>query len=182
MRLTVQAPVSPPQHSSCSGSSRKEVSDWYDEPRSRCRISYCKFINNTWGIHTRTDDDCVIDHNIFINNVSGVDCWGGVAKFEQKEGPAICTTIVENNVFLFNSRHGPGSYGGAIQIFRNNIFSRNGFGIGMAYYSNLNAVRNVICNNSVGVYCETDDYLYSAIIENNIIARNDTGIYVRGSI
>jgi len=160
----------------------KEVSDWpQHELRIISRIRYCKFMDNTWGIHTRTDDDCVIDHNIFINNVSGVDCWGGVAKFEQKTGPAICTTIVENNVFLFNSRHGAVSFGGALQIFRNNIFSGNTYGIGLGYYSGLNAVNNVVWNNTIGFYCWLHDPLESwATIENNIVAGNDTGIYVFG--
>jgi len=140
-------------------------------------------MDNTWGIHTRTDDDCVIDHNIFINNVFGVHCWGGVAKFEQKTGPAICTTIVENNVFLFNSEDGAGSFGGARQIFRNNIFSGNTYGIGVGYYSGLNAVNNVVCNNTIGFYCWLHDPLESwATIENNIVAANDTGIYMWGYI
>lgn len=162
----------------------KEVSDFPNDLRFRSRVSYCKFMDNIWGIHTRTDDDCVIDNNIFINNVFGVDCWGGAAKLEQETGQVICTTIVENNVFLLNSSHGASSFGGALQIFRNNIFLRNTWGIATAYYGSLIAVRNIICNNSIGVYCETMEYWEDpwVIIENNIIAKNDTGIYVRGSI
>lgn len=158
----------------------KYLEEWFEEPKSR--ICHNRFIDNTCGIFTLTFDSCVIDHNIFINNREGLDCYGGLAKYGDEPQPPPCTTIVENNVFLFNSRHGASSYGGAIQTFRNNIFSRNGFGIGMAYYSDLTAVRNVICNNSIGIYCESSAYDPWITIESNIIAGNDTGIYIWGSI
>jgi hypothetical protein len=159
----------------------KEVTDWpQHELRIISRIRYCKFIDNTWGIHTRTDDDCVIDRNIFINNAFGVACWGGMTKHEKNPWAPFCTTVVENNVFLFNRENGACSFGGAVQIFRNNIFSRNKLGIGLGYSSTLNAVRNVISNNSIGVYCELYDQGARATIENNIIAANDTGIYIWG--
>lgn len=164
----------------------KEVTDWpQHELRIISRIRYCKFMDNTWGIHTRTDDDCVIDHNRFINNSMGLHCWGGAAKYREKGPEPRCTTIVENNIFLFNSEEGAASFGGALQLFRNNIFSGSRFGIGAGYYSSLSAVRNVICNNSIGVYYETREnypHEFSAIIENNIIASNDTGIYVPSDI
>lgn len=156
----------------------KEVGDWPShELRIRCRIRYCKFMDNTWGIHTRTDDDCVIDHNKFINNIMGLHCWGGAAKNGGKGSERRFTTIVEHNVFLFNREEGACAFGGAIQIFRNNIFSGNGWGISAGYYSDLNAVNNVVYNNDIGLYCETWSG-YLTIIEGNIIARNDTGIYV----
>jgi len=161
----------------------KEMWWWFEEPRSKSRICHCKFIDNTWGIHTLTWDSCAIDHNTFINNTFGIECYGGAAKDEEKLLPPSCTTIVENNVFSFNSWHGAGAFGAAIAIFRNNIFSQNAYGISMGYFSSLKAVRNVIFNNSMGVYCWLNDNVDTWVtIENNIIAANDTGIYMWGYI
>lgn len=155
---------------------------WFDEPKAKSRICHNRFINNYCGAVNLTYDTCVIDSNLFINNQVGVECYGNVSKYEEKLLPPTCTTIVENNVFLFNSEVGAVAWGGALQIFRNNIFSRNTWGIVGSYYSSLNAVRNVFCNNSVGVYYEVFvPYQDSLIIENNIIASNDTGIYIWGS-
>jgi hypothetical protein len=103
----------------------KELGWWFEEPRSMSRICHNRFINNNYGIFTLTWDNCVIDQNIFINNLTGVDCYGGASKYLEKPQPPSCTTIVENNVFLFNSQVGAVAWGGAIHIFRNNIFSRN---------------------------------------------------------
>lgn len=161
----------------------KELGWWFEEPRSMSRICHNRFINNNYGIFTLTWDNCVIDQNIFINNLTGVDCYGGASKYLEKPQPPSCTTIVENNVFLFNSEVGAVAWGGALQIFRNNIFSRNTWGIVGSYYSSLNAEGNVVCNNSIGVYCEISvAYEDSIIIKNNIITANDTGIYINGSI
>jgi hypothetical protein len=161
----------------------KELGWWFEEPRSMSRICHNRFINNNYGIFTLTWDNCVIDQNIFINNLTGVDCYGGASKYLEKPQPPSCTTIVENNVFLFNSEVGAVAWGGALQIFRNNIFSRNTWGIVGSYYSSLNAEGNVVCNNSIGVYCEISvAYEDSIIIKNNIITANDTGIYTNGSI
>lgn len=155
---------------------------WFDEPKAQSRICHNRFIDNYCGVFNLTYDTCVIDSNLFINNQVGVECYGNVSKYEEKLLPPTCTTIVENNVFLFNSVVGAVAWGGALQIFRNNIFSRNTWGIVGSYYSSLNAVRNVICNNSIGVYYEVFvPYQDSLIIENNIIASNDTGIYIWGS-
>lgn len=161
----------------------KESWWWFEEPRSMTRICHNRFINNTSGIFTLTWDRCIIEHNIFINNIHGVECYGGIVKYMQKSSPPSCTTIVENNVFLFNSTLGAAATGGALQIFRNNIFSRNTWGIVGSYYSSLNAIGNLICNNSIGVYCWIlVAYEDSIIIRNNIITENDTGIYINGSI
>ena len=160
----------------------KEVSDWpTHELRIRCRISYCKFMDNTWGIHTRTDDDCVIDHNEFIGNAMGLHCWGGIAKDAGKGAESRCTTIVENNFFSLNRVEGAASFGGALQVFRRNVFSRNTYGISVYYYGGLNAVNNVVCNNSVGVFCGSFGDLYLVALENNIIAANDTGVFMMQS-
>ncbi len=155
---------------------------WFDEPKAQNRICHNRFIENYCGVFSLTYDTCIIDSNLFINNEVGVECYGNAAKYGENLLPPTCTTIVENNVFLCNNEFGASACGGALQIFRDNIFSRNTWGIIGAYYSSLNAVRNVICNNSIGVYYEVfvpeQD---SLIIENNIIASNDTGIYIWGS-
>jgi hypothetical protein len=155
----------------------KELSPWYGE-KAKSRICHNKFIDNVCGVFTLTWDECVIDQNIFINNSqTGLECYGGAAK------PPGAITTVENNIFLFNPWIGASSVGASVPIFRNNIFSRNGWGIAVAYYSSLNAVGNVVCNNSIGVYCEIlVAYEDSIIIKNNIITANDTGIYINGSI
>ena len=160
----------------------KAVVDYLEEPRSKTRIRYCNFANNVYGIHTRTDDECVIDHNLFMNNHIGVACWGGIVKNEERAQPGCCTTIVENNVFLFNSWEGAVSVGGAYQIFRNNIFSENRLGISVSWLSSLNAVNNVVYNNDVGIHCGSWEDIYCVTVENNIIAANDTGMYIWGSV
>lgn len=151
----------------------------FDQPRSR--ICHNRFMNNYCGVFSVTCDNCVIDHNIFISNAEGVECYGDISKDGSQLPSGM--NIVENNVFLFNSQVGAVAWGGASHIFRNNIFSRNTRGISSAYYSSLNAAGNVVCNNSIGVYCEISvAYEDSIIIKNNIITANDTGIYINGSI
>lgn len=151
----------------------------FEKPRAH--ICHNRFIDNYCGVFSVTWGKCVIDYNMFINNQIGVECYGDISK--GKENTQSDMTIVENNVFLLNSEFGAIAWGGAAHIFRNNIFSQNTYGIAMSYYSSLNAVRNVICNNSIGVYCEIFvAYEDSISIENNIIAGNDTGIYVRGML
>jgi hypothetical protein len=150
----------------------KELSPWYGQ-KAKSRICHNRFMGNYCGVSTLTWDECIIDHNIFVNNQIGLECYGGAAK------PPLTITIVENNAFLFNTEIGASSVGASVPIFRNNIFSRNGWGIAVAYYSSLKAVGNVICNNSVGIYHELPDFESWLTIENNIIAANDTGIYLR---
>jgi len=150
----------------------------FEKPRAH--ICHNRFIDNYCGVFSVTWGKCVIDYNVFINNQTGVECYGDISKEREKSQDDM--TIVENNVFLSNSEIGAIAWGGASHIFRNNIFSRNTWGIVGSYYSSLNAERNVICNNSIGVYYEVFvPYQDSLIIENNVIASNDTGIYVWGS-
>lgn len=163
----------------------KELADWYPEPRSKSRICHNRFIDNWFGIFTLTWDFCVIDHNVFINNMFGAESWGGLTKLTEIPRLQSRFTFVENNVFLFNSQIGADAVGGAIVIFKDNVFSHNRWGMAKAYCSGLAAVRNIVYNNAIGVYCETycpspwEDL--TIFLENNIIARNDTGIFIWGS-
>jgi hypothetical protein len=161
----------------------KELADWYPEPGSKSRICHNRFIDNWWGIFTLTWDFCVIDHNVFINNMFGAESWGGLTKLTEISRLQSRFTFVENNVFLFNSQIGADAVGGAIAIFRDNVFSHNRWGLAKGYYSGLAAVRNIVYSNSVGVYCEAlgPEQDLGTIIEDNIIARNDTGIFIWGS-
>jgi nitrous oxidase accessory protein NosD len=162
----------------------KELADWYAEPRSKSRICHNRFIGNSWGIFTLTWDFCVIDHNIFINNMFGAQCWGGLSLMTKIPQPPPRMTIVENNVFLFNSEIGADAVGGAIAIFRDNVFSHNRWGMAKGYNSGLAAVRNIVYNNEIGVYCEALGSVWEDLgifLENNIIAKNDTGIFIYGS-
>jgi hypothetical protein len=163
----------------------KELADWYPEPRSKSRICHNKFIDNWYGIFTLTWDSCVIDHNVFINNMFGAECWGGVTgpMTEIPQQPSRWT-FVENNVFLFNSQIGADAVGGAIVIFRDNVFSHNRWGMAKGYSSGLGAARNIVYNNAIGVYCEAIGMVeedFGIFLENNIIAKNDTGIFIYGS-
>lgn len=161
----------------------KELADWWAEPRSRSRICHCRFIDNTYGIWTLTWDECVIDHNIFINNWFGLECYGGTPRYLEKPDLPSTWTFVENNVFLFNSQIGAAAVAEGIVIFRDNVFSHNKWGLAKGYYSGVGAVRNVVYNNAIGVSCEAIQSLVGLgiFLENNIIARNDTGIFIYGS-
>lgn len=159
----------------------KELPDWYGEPLSKSRICHCKFIDNYYGVSTLTWDRCIVDHNLFANNRFGLECYGWVTKYDEKVAPGSCSTIVENNIFLFNNEAGLGAGAGACPTLKNNIFSRNAWGIIVGYHSGLRATDNVVWNNTVGFHCEFGDEDSWAIIENNIIASNDTGICIWGS-
>ncbi len=160
----------------------KELADWYAEPRSKSRICHCRFIDNTYGIWTLAWDECFIDHNIFVNNWFGLECYGGAPKYLKKPDLSSTWTFVENNVFLFNSQIGAAAVAEGIVIFRDNVFSHNRWGMAKFYYSGVGAARNIIYNNTIGVYCQALQSLVGLgiCIENNIIASNDTGIFICG--
>jgi hypothetical protein len=154
--------------------------DWYGEPMSKSRICHCKFIDNLFGVSTLTWDRCFVNNNLFANNRFGLECYGWVTKYDEKGAPGSCSTIVEDNIFLFNNEAGLRSGAGACPTLRSNIFSRNAWGITVGYHYGLRAVNNVVWNNTVGFHCDFYDDDSWATIENNIIAENDTGICIWG--
>ena len=149
----------------------------HNEPISH--IHHNRFSGNYCGAFSVTWGRCVIDHNIFVDNQVGVECYGDISKNTEKAQDHL--TIVENNAFLYNSEVGAIAWGGALQVFRSNIFWGNKQGILATYYASLNAVGNVICNNSTGISCGGFGDLSWITVENNIIAANDTGVFMMQS-
>ena len=152
---------------------------WENKPKSH--IHHNRFLGNYCGAFSVTWGRCVIDHNIFVDNQVGVECYGDISKNTEKAEDHL--TIVENNAFLYNSEVGAIAWGGAYHVFRSNIFWGNKQAIRATYYSSLNAVGNVICNNSTGIFCWGGiAHLFWVTVENNIIAINDTGICISGLV
>lgn len=190
-----------------SGFTIRDVKTSYVEDHAGIKLknaNFCKIINNKlyntfFGIYLERSKNCLIKNNTIIGNAvqefssgNAIHLWySDNARIEgnhtQKHRDGIYLEFVKNSKITKNRSQSNLRYGlhfmfSDSNLFKNNVFKKNGAGVAVMFSRAVNMYYNKFIENSgSSSYGLLLKEIFDSDISNNIFGDNTSGLYAEGA-